>query len=138
MSSTLFKTVFAGAVSAAALLMPVSAAQAADKCLPCGGAGFGGGFDGGFFPDRVGFRNDGLWDDGFDAWDDGFGFPAPHRRHHDITKVHNTTTVIVVTAPQKQKHHHHKPGNTGNAAGAGYHMPTGHGNSAGSGDGYHK
>jgi hypothetical protein len=118
MSSTLFKTVFAGAVATGALLLPVSAAQAADKHHPCDGPGFGGH---GLFSDDFGFRNDGIgfWNDGFSPWDRGIGF-RHHPRHHD-------TTVIVVTVPQKHQKHHHKPSTpaapTGNAAGAGYSKP---------------
>ena len=65
MSSTLFKTVFAGAVAAGALLLlPVTAAQASVRHHPCDGPGFG---TGAFFGD--GFRDGGLWDDDFGAWE---------------------------------------------------------------------
>jgi hypothetical protein len=124
MSSKLFKTVFAGAVAAGALLlMPVTAAQASAKHHPCDGPGFG---HGAFFG-HDGFRDGGFWDDGFGPWDDDFGFPR-HHRHHD-------TTVIVVTVPQKAQGHHHKPATTGganaDAAGNGYTKPAATSNGGG-------
>lgn len=108
MSSKLFKVVFAGAVTAAALLLPVTAAQAAVKYHPCDEPGFD---NGGFFGDRFGFPGD-----RFGFHDDGFGFD--HHRRHDTTII-----VVVDKNKNKKKHHHHKPAPTGNAAAAGYHKP---------------
>jgi len=125
MSSTLFKTVFAGAVAAAALLLPVTAAQASVKHHPCDGPGFG---NGGFFDD--GFRDGGFFGDGFGPWGDDFGFPRPHRSH-------DTTVIVVVPQGGGHHRHHHKPASTGgnaNAAGAGYHKPS----AAANGGGYRK
>jgi len=128
MSSKLFKTVFAGAVAAGALLLlPVTAAQASVKHHPCDGPGFGHGV---FFGDD-GFRDGGLWDDDFGPWDDDFGFPRHHHTVHD-------TTVIVVTVPQKgHTAHHQKPatgGGNADAAGGGYSKP----GAASNGGGYRK
>jgi hypothetical protein len=127
MSSTLFKTVIAGAIAAGALLLPATAAQAAGNHHPCDEPGIG---SDAFFGDGFGFHNDGIgfWDDGFGSWDRGLGFPGHHRRHHD------QTTVIVVTVPQKN---HHKPAAApaADANGSGYHKPSATGNATG---GYHK
>jgi hypothetical protein len=127
MSSTLFKTVVAGAIAAGALLLPATAAQAAGNHHPCDEPGIG---SDAFFGDGFGFHNDGIgfWDDGFGSWDRGLGFHG-HRRHHD------QTTVIVVTVPQKK--HHHKPAAApaADANGAGYQKPSATGNATG---GYHK
>jgi hypothetical protein len=141
MSSTLFKAVFAGAVTAGALLLPLNAAQAAVKHHPCDEPGVSGNA---FFGDGVGFDDDliGLADEfiGFD--DDVVDVDRyHHRRHH-----HNTTVVVV-----KHHHKHHpKPAATSDgyakpavkpaATSNGYDKPVANGNAtkpAGS-DGYHK
>lgn len=121
MSSTLFKAAVVGAVTAGALFLPMSAAQAATKHHPCDdGPGFS---NGAFFGDRAGF----FGDDEFGDEDFGIldaGFPFHHRHHHD--------TVIIVTDHHKKKHHkhHHKPAanDNANANSNGYAKPATAGN----------
>jgi hypothetical protein len=146
MSSKLFKTVFAGAVAAGALLLSGSAAQAATNHRPCDGPGFGdrgffGNHFGGHFGNRFGDRFDdrfGFRDDSLGFFDDDFGF----RRHHRQDRP----TVIVVNVVNKNKtKNHHKPAVTpppavtGSSAGAGYTTtPAATGNGSNAGNGYHK
>jgi hypothetical protein len=138
MSSTLFKVVLAGAVTAGALFLPVTAAQAAaDWHHPCNDRGFG---DGGFLGDGFGFQNDGFGfgDDSLGFPSGGFGFHDDSFALHDHHRQHNHTTVIIVTPAPTKAHKHHKPATTGNATsdgGSGYQKPAA--TRAGS-DGYHK
>jgi hypothetical protein len=124
MSSKLFKTLFAGAVAAGALLLPGTAAQAAVSHDPCDdGPGFG---NGAFFGDRFGFP-----DDGFGFFGDDHGFHRGFHRHHFRD---DRPTVIIVTVHDKTRHHKHA--STGSATGAGHHIPSA--TSTGSNDGYKK
>jgi hypothetical protein len=115
MSSTLFKTLIAGAVAAGALLLPGTAAQAAVNHRPCDGPGFG---DGAFFGDRMGFPDDGFgsFGDGFGSFGDGFGSVDGGFGFHRHQSRHDRPTVIVVTVNKNHhkkthhaKPHHHKP-----------------------------
>jgi len=125
MSSKMFKTLFAGAVAAGALLLSGTSAQAATTHRPCDGPGFG---DRGFFGDRIGHNFGDRFGDRFGFGDDGFGFFGDDFgfRHH---RDHQRPTVIVVTVVNKNKtkaHHHPKPAGattTGSSAGAGYTKP---------------
>ncbi|MCU7722231.1 hypothetical protein ODJ79_00730 [Actinoplanes sp. KI2] len=132
MSSTLLKVAFAGAVSAGALFLPVTAAQAAPKNLPCDGPGFGNAFfGGGGFGGGIGgpFFGGGDFGGPFYGGVGGIGYPGGGLGLYDTPPVVQTTKVIVVTAPSKK--HHHKPAN----------HPTGGGSGPGSGSGnggYHR
>jgi hypothetical protein len=121
MSSTLIKTLFAGAVAAGALLLSGSAAQAAGNHIPCDGPGFGGpSFIGGGF---------GFDDDDFGLFGDDFGF-----RRHDFRD--DRPTVIVINIKDKK---HHKPAAAsaaGTANSAGYHHKPAHMPAAATNDGY--
>ncbi len=134
MSSTLFKAVFAGAVTVGALLLPVTAAQAAPKHLPCDDPGFS---DGAFVGDGFGFLDAGFGDDDGFGQDDGFGFPDGGFGFHQHHRQHHYTTIIIVnnTSTNKHKHKHHKPAVSGNATAAGYHKPSATSNGD---DGYRK
>jgi hypothetical protein len=119
MSSTLLKVAFAGAVTAGALFLPVTAAEAATKNFPCDGPGFGhGGFFGHGFGHGFGAP---YFGNRFGFYDSGFGF------YDEPPAVIDNSTVIVVTVPVKN---HHKP--------VKHHRPTGGGSGGGSGDGYHR
>jgi hypothetical protein len=121
MSSTLFKAVVAGTVTAGALFLPVTAAQAAEKHHPHNGHGFHG--NGHFHGHRgFGFRDHGFRDQGFGFRDQGFGFLGDDWGFGDDQPVNDSPTVIIVNVKDKHhtKKHHAKPAPSGNAAAAGY------------------
>ncbi|GAA0535824.1 hypothetical protein GCM10010172_16390 [Paractinoplanes ferrugineus] len=118
MSSALLKAAFAGAVTAGALFLPATAAQAATNHHPCDGPGFS---DAAFFDDDFGIDDDFDFDDDFGV-DDDFDFDdeldLPWRHRHDHT------TVVVVTVQPKPGH---KPGGGADADDVDFTKPAHHG-----------
>ncbi|GAA2647339.1 hypothetical protein [Paractinoplanes durhamensis] len=128
------KTILAAAVTAGALLLPASAAQAATGHHPCDGPGFG---SGAFFGD-TGFGDTDFFDDDeddFPFFDDDDDVPFFGDDTH--------TTVVVVQVPAKTHHHKPKPkpsdDASDNGADAGYDKPANNADDNGNGDdGYKK